>query len=185
MMHWGIQQNRPPSWLKKTNNQQPLQKTSTINSFRPDWCHRGSWWTLVQVMACCHEDKPLDYLNQSLLITNQTFRNTLQWNFILNCNIFISENAFKKLFARCQPFCSGLNVLKRQAVPHPWRQTRNSALPLVTEVWSTLLITIISPISYQWRNDSFVLAHGENASPLSQFHQKILNSKAVSVSINF
>ena len=57
-------------------------------------------------------DKPLsEVVNQCWNIVNLTLGNKLQWNFNRNSNIFIEENTFENVFAKCCSFRIILNVL--------------------------------------------------------------------------
>ena len=63
-----------------------------------------------------------NYLNQCWNIVNCALRNKLQWNFNLNSNIFMQENAFENVVCEMASICLGLNVLTH------WGQNKMAAI---------------------------------------------------------
>ena len=58
-------------------------------------------------------DSPIHYLDQFLHIIKYTPRNTCEWNFIWNSNIFIQEKAFEHdVFEMAAIFVRGGDVLR-------------------------------------------------------------------------
>ena len=67
-----------------------------FNSSPPSTAYMRQWigWALVQIMACRLDGaKPLSEPMQTYCKLHS--KNVFQWNFILNSNIFIQENAFE------------------------------------------------------------------------------------------
>ena len=85
----------------------PSPRGQWVNSLRPSdayMCQQSShhWFRLWLVAWSA----PSHYLNQCWNIVNWTIGNQLQWNFYLNSNIFIHENAFESVVCEMAVFLS-------------------------------------------------------------------------------